>query len=127
MKSRPRTIPALAGQVSPFFAETIDYESSAVDRFWTEPKEASNALRDLGSVFDQLDEWSLESLETVTRALAERLGVGAGRLINPLRVALMGQGVRPGIFEVVLAMGRDRVKERIVAATGFLDAKAVEG
>ena len=127
VKSRPRTIPALAGQVSPFFAETIDYESSAVDRFWTEPKEASNALRDLGSVFDQLDEWSLESLETVTRALAERLGVGAGRLINPLRVALMGQGVSPGIFEVVLAMGRDRVKERIVAATGFLDAKAVEG
>ena len=39
----------------------------------------------------------------------------------------MGQGVSPGIFEVVLAMGRDRVKERIVAATGFLDAKAVEG
>ena len=127
VKNRPRTIPVLAGQVSPFFAATIDYESSAIDRFWTEPEEASHALRHLGSAFDQLDEWSLESLETVTRSLAEQLGVGAGKLINPLRVALMGQGVSPGIFEVVVAMGRDRVKKRIVAATDFLDAKAVEG
>ena len=127
VKNRPRTIPSLTRQVSPFFAEAIEYEPSAVDRFWSRPTEAAAVLRQLRKEFEGLEDWKVEPLETVTRALAEELGIGAGKLINPLRVALMGQGVSPGIFDVLAAMGRDRVNTRMESAADFLDAQAVSG
>ncbi|MCY3600224.1 MAG: glutamate--tRNA ligase, partial [Gemmatimonadetes bacterium] len=65
----------------------------------------------------------VETLESEVRGLAAELEVGAGRIINPLRVALMGQGVSPGIFEVLEAMGRERALARIGAAACFLEAR----
>jgi glutamyl-tRNA synthetase len=63
-----------------------------------------------------LGDWSEAELERVTRALAEDLDVGAGKLIHPLRVALTGSAVSPGIFEVMNLMGRDLVLQRIADA-----------
>jgi glutamyl-tRNA synthetase len=128
VKDRPRTIPALVGQVRPFFAGTLDFEQAAVDRFWKKPEEAAQVLRSLDQVFGELDgPWTPEALEAAIRGLAERLEMGAGRVINPLRVALMGQGVSPGIFEVVELMGPDLVAQRLGTALGYLDAKAAMG
>ncbi|WP_419948822.1 glutamate--tRNA ligase [Candidatus Palauibacter sp.] len=106
VKGRPRTVPALARQVAPFFAASIGYEEGAVRRFWKRPAEAAETLRQLADRLSKDGAFrDLESLETEIRGLAARLGVGAGRVINPLRVAVMGQGVSPGIFEVLDAMG----------------------
>ncbi|MDH3735147.1 MAG: glutamate--tRNA ligase, partial [Gemmatimonadota bacterium] len=128
VKNRPRTVPALVGQVRPFVVDDVEFEQSAVDRFWKRPAEAAELLRALAPELEGVaDRWNEETLEGVIRGLADRLEVGAGRLINPLRVALMGQGVSPGIFEVVETMGPDRVARRIAFALGYLDAKAVAG
>ena len=57
--------------------------------------------------------------EKALRTLAEAKGVKAGLLINATRVALTGQAVAPGLFEVMLiATGRDRVVELIAASRG---------
>ena len=71
--------------------------------------------------------WEPDELETAIRGLAERMEIGAGRVINPLRVALMGQGVSPGIFDVVAMMGPGRAAARLQVARGYLDAKAAMG
>ncbi len=124
VKGRPRTLPALARQVSPFFAATVRYDDGAVKRFWKRPEETAFHLRRLAERLGGEAAFSdVESLESEVRGLAAELEVGAGRIINPLRVALMGQGVSPGIFEVLEAMGRERVLARIRAAAGFLDAR----
>jgi glutamyl-tRNA synthetase len=54
--------------------------------------------------------------------LAERLGFGekAGRVLQPLRVALTGLAASPGIFDVLMMLGRDRVLARIDDAMAFL-------
>ncbi len=125
VKMRPRTLRALADQVSPFFARDIDYEPGAVDRFWNRPGETAAHLRAVSEALGRIDEpWTAGELEVVIRALAERLEVGAGRLINPLRVALTGQAVSPGIFDVLVWMGPARARRRIETAVGWLDAKA---
>jgi glutamyl-tRNA synthetase len=127
VKERPRTIPLLAAQVSPFFGDAVAYEDHAVDRFWRRPAEAAHLLRALQERLRSLDTWATEPLESALRALAEELEVGAGKMIHPLRVALMGQGVSPGIFDVLVLMGRERTEGRIDSALGYLDAKvAVE-
>ncbi len=124
VKTRPRTIPLLVAQVSPFFAHEVDYEQAAVDRFWKDASDAAQILRAVLVDLNGLGDWDEASIESVIRGLAARMEIGAGRVINPLRLALMGQGVSPGIFEVVELMERDRVAARIDSALGFLDAKA---
>jgi len=127
VKDRPRTVQALAAQAGPFFAAEIDYEQASVDRFWKQPAEAARLLRAVAVELDALGPWEEGAIETAIRGVAERMEVGAGRVINPLRLALMGQGVSPGIFEVATLMERDRLAARIDAALGFLDAKVALG
>jgi glutamyl-tRNA synthetase len=63
-------------------------------------------------------------MEEALRALGERLGFGekAGKIFQPLRVALTGLGVSPGIFDVLLMLGRERSLARIDAAVARLRA-----
>lgn len=56
------------------------------------------------------------ALEPVLRGLADERGVKAGTLIHAARVAVTGQTVSPGIFDVLELVGRDRVLARIAAA-----------
>jgi len=56
--------------------------------------------------------------EEVVRVLAAQLGVPAGDLIHPARVALTGQSRSAGIFDVMEALGRPRVIARLRAAAG---------
>ena len=93
-------------------------------RFWKRPEETAFHLRRLAERLGAEAAFSdVERLESEVRGLAAELEVGAGRIINPLRGALMGQGVSPGIFEVLEAMGRERALARIRAAAGFLDVR----
>lgn len=72
----------------------------------------------LGAIHDRLlgvGEWSAESLETQLKAMAEDLGLGLGKLAQPLRAALTGQTTSPGIFDVLVLLGRDESLARIAA------------
>jgi len=61
-------------------------------------------------------DWNAGPLEEALRGVAERRGVGAGKLFQPLRVALTGSSVSPGIFDVLMLLGRERSLARIDAA-----------
>ena len=55
-------------------------------------------------------------LEEALRGLAETEGLGAGKVMQPLRVALVGVAASPGMFDVLQLLGRDRSLARIDAA-----------
>jgi glutamyl-tRNA synthetase len=61
------------------------------------------------------NDWSVPGLEAVLKALAEELGLGLGKLAQPLRAALTGQTTSPGIFDVLELLGRDESLARISA------------
>lgn len=113
LKVRARTLRDLARASRPFLPGPIDYEEAAVSKHWKRPQEAAGRLERLAAALRELEDWDEESLETELRSVADRLEVGAGKLIHPLRVALTGSAVSPGIFEVVRLMGRALVLERI--------------
>ncbi len=64
--------------------------------------------------------FTLQSTEEVLRRLAEKEGVKAGLLINAMRVALTGQGVAPGLFEIMQVLGRQRTMERLQRLNKYL-------
>ncbi|HEY7255714.1 MAG TPA: glutamate--tRNA ligase [Solirubrobacterales bacterium] len=74
---------------------------------------ARQALAD-GEGFDA------EAVEAALSPLPETLGVGPGKLYQPIRVAITGTTVSPGIFESVAALGREETLERIDAAIARL-------
>ncbi len=62
-----------------------------------------------------LNDWSGESIEAAIREQAEIAGVGLGKIAQPLRAALTGQAVSPGIFDVLLLLGREESLARLDA------------
>ncbi|RYE53591.1 MAG: hypothetical protein EOP18_08855, partial [Rhizobiaceae bacterium] len=55
------------------------------------------------------------NLEASLKAMAEEVGLGLGKLAQPLRAALTGQTTSPGIFDVLVLLGRDESLARIAA------------
>ena len=87
----------------------------------TEKAEAlldDQARRNLGEVSAALaaeNDWTIEALEATTKALAERLELGLGKRAQPMRAALTGTTTSPGIFDVLVLLGREEALARIDA------------
>jgi glutamyl-tRNA synthetase len=64
--------------------------------------------------------FTTQSIEEALRILAEQLGVGAGKLIHPTRLALSGKVVGPGLFEMMELLGKDRVVRRLRTAVDMM-------
>ena len=75
----------------------------------------------LAGRFDALETFTAEESERVIRETAEELEIQAGVLINGIRTAVTGQAVGPGLFDVLMALGKDRVVNRLKNAVSFFD------
>ena len=83
---------------------------------WTELLEKSAVgprLDQLAGALESDPDFSLESLERATRALAAAQGVKPGELMAAARVALTGRKTAPGLFEVMWLLGRERAVGRL--------------
>ena len=98
--------------VRPFIADEIERDPAAVAKHLGAPDLAAHldAWRDR---LHSVEPFAAAELEAALRALAEARGLKAGTLIHATRVAVTGQSVSPGIFEVLEIMGRDRVIARL--------------
>lgn len=61
------------------------------------------------------NDWTIEGLEASLKEMAAELGLGLGKLAQPLRAALTGQTTSPGIFDVLVLLGREESLARIAA------------
>jgi glutamyl-tRNA synthetase len=77
--------------------------------------EARGRLAAIHERLSGLEDWTLEGLEGNLKAMAETLGLGLGKLAQPLRAALTGQTTSPGIFDVLVLLGREESLARIGA------------
>mgnify|MGYP006421842405 CR=1 FL=1 len=75
--------------------------------------EARARLDRLAAVLRTVSPWDTESLEAAVRAFAEAEGVKLGKVAQPLRAAMTGSTVSPGIFEVLAVLGRDESLARL--------------
>jgi glutamyl-tRNA synthetase len=115
LRVRARTIGEIVDLARPYFAEALDYDPAAIASQWKDRPATVEILREAHDRLAALDRWAPESMEPALRAMAERRGVGAGKIFQPLRVALVGGTVSPGIFDVLTVLGRERSLNRINA------------
>jgi glutamyl-tRNA synthetase len=78
--------------------------------------EGADMVHDVAQQFAGLEEWKAAALEEIVRGYAESKGLGLGKIAQPLRAALTGSNVSPGIFEVMEVLGRDESLARLEAS-----------
>jgi glutamyl/glutaminyl-tRNA synthetase len=119
LRSRLRKRTDFSSTFKTFFSDEFEYETAAADKFLREP-----ALKVLiPKLLDRYQTdpvFTLESTERHLRETAAAAGVRAGLLINALRVGLTGQGVAPGLFEIMTVLGRKRTLARIERLAKYL-------
>lgn len=79
-------------------------------------KEGSSALlKELADHLEGHGDWTEEALEQAMREFGEALDLGFGKVAQPVRAALTGSNMSPGLFEVMEVLGRDECLSRMRA------------
>ena len=103
-----------------FFRAPTEYDDKGIRKYWQKPG-ASQQLQALSDRFSSVNDFATVQLEPIIRTFAEEKGVGAGKIIHPLRLALTGTTFSPGIFEVMEILGKQNVLHRIESAVGYIE------
>lgn len=118
LRERAQTLVELAAQAHPFVSDEIRYEPQAVAKFLGETERRHIDV--LSAELEAVDPWTVETVEGAFHRVMEQAGLKLGKLAQPVRVALTGGTVSPGIFEVCAVLGKARTLARMAAATSGL-------
>ena len=119
LKSRARTLRDFADLGRPFFTDQFEYEADAVEKYLSSEDALIRALQEVSAAYSQLA-FDLETAEKTLRETAERHSMKAGALIGAIRVALTGKAAAPGLFEVMMVLGREKTLCRLDRLLRFL-------
>jgi len=117
---RLKSLKEFASQTDYFFDNDISYEPEAIEKYWSDDG-IIDLLTATAREIAGLSRFSEEDLEKSLRELIAGLEIKAGVLIHPLRVAVTGRMDSPGIFEIMILLGRDTVLKRLKKATAYIE------
>jgi glutamyl-tRNA synthetase len=123
LKVRARTVHDIVRQAVSYFPGPIEYDAGAVAKQWKDRKATADLLAAVRDRLGALPQWEAQAMEEALRQLAEERSVAAGKVFQPLRLALTGASVSPGIFDVLLATGRELTLQRIAQALDYVVSK----
>ena len=111
LKERAKTLVELTDSASYLWRQRpLDTDEKA-DKILNE--DARQILSDLHGILSTVGDWQSEPLEEAVKAYAETKELKLGKVAQPLRAALTGRGTSPGIYDVLIALGRNESLERI--------------
>jgi glutamyl-tRNA synthetase len=111
LKERAKTLAEMAQGSLFFFHDPHQYEPKAAAKNLN--KETLPALNAARAALAELADWTAPSVHAVVEALAAELGVGLGKVAQPLRVAVAGSGVSPPIDATLAILGRETTLRRV--------------
>ena len=124
-KMRARTLVDLASQLEPFIIDddAIEYDADAVGKH-LKGDDLASRMRNLHDALASLASFDVTTTEQALRGLAESSGVGAAKLIHPLRLALTGRGASPPIFDVAVVLGKEKTLRRLARLVARVETRA---
>ena len=111
MKERATLTTDLWDLTSFFFVAPEAYEEKQAKKYWK--GDNPRILSELREVLAAIDDFSKEHTEEVVHAWIEEKGYGMGQVMNTLRLALVGAGKGPGMYDVTAFIGREESLRRI--------------
>ena len=113
IRSRFHTLKDFTGPGRAYFSDTYEMDPNPVKKNLEKYDHIREWLGLLSERFAGLPEFNKEEAERVIRELADELAIKPGILINGTRTVVTGQAAGAGLFDVLMAIGRDRVISRL--------------
>jgi len=118
LKTRSRTLIEMAQGAVFFFKDAIEMDPAAQAKFLT--PDVRPLLQDLLRRLSGLSAFNAAEMETVFKNVLEEKGIKLAKLAQPVRIALTGRTVSPGIYEVMEILGKDSSLQRLKKAIDLI-------
>lgn len=119
VRTRVKTLAEIAEASDYFFDDDFTYEEKGIRKHFQKEGVAS-LLQAAGQRLAKLETFDLETTEETYRNLSEELGVKAGDIIHPTRLALSGRTMGPGLFDIMVILGKEKTLERLERAVKYI-------
>ncbi|WP_108790570.1 glutamate--tRNA ligase [Erythrobacter sp. Alg231-14] len=113
LKTRAKNLDELADGSTFLFAQQPMSMTEKAAKFLDD--DARTRLNAISKALEAENNWTIDALEATTKSLAEELELGFGKLAQPMRAALTGTTTSPGIFDVLVLLGREESLARLNA------------
>lgn len=114
LQPRVRTLVEMADAIKFYLVEEVECDPAAASKFLTAAMQ--EPFDKLVAALDALDSFNHENLEAAFQQVVGELGLKLGKVAQPVRVALTGSTVSPGLFEIIDVLGKETVLKRLKAA-----------
>jgi glutamyl-tRNA synthetase len=124
LQARSKTLVEMAKGLRFYFVDEVVYEEKGAKKFLK-----AGALEPMDLLIEKLDalpEFTHEALEQAFLAVMEALELKLGKIAQPVRLALTGSTVSPGIFEIIEVLGKAKTLERLRAAVAWIKENRVD-
>jgi glutamyl-tRNA synthetase len=120
-RERCKSLVEMANASLYFYRDFEYYDEKAAKKAFG--AETFNVMANLLRAYSKLDTWEKEPIHDIVTNTAESLGLGMGKVGQPLRVAVCGTSSSPAIDQTLYLLGKDKTLARIQKAMDFLQAK----
>ena len=120
LRDRVQTLKEMAERAHVWYCPLKAYDEAAVAKHFTAA--ARTPLSEVRTRLAAVADWSPAGVDAALRATADALGVGLGKIAQPLRVAITGTQVSPSIDHTVFLAGQAEALARIDVALAMLPA-----
>ncbi|UCD72221.1 MAG: glutamate--tRNA ligase [Syntrophobacterales bacterium] len=120
LQDRSKTLAEMADLAEFFFKEEIEYDEEAAENFLL--PEVIDIFEELIAGFRRVEAMSEAEVESLFRGIAQRREIKLVKVAQPVRVALTGRTVSPGLFEVIDILGKAQTIKRLERAITFIRA-----
>lgn len=118
LQERSKTLVEMAKGMDFYLLKDIKYDEKAKEKLFIQS--IKPVLEKLIEMIEKADDFSHSSIEGIFNKIVAEFNIKLGQVAQPVRLALTGKTVSPGIFDVILVLGKDRVVERLRAALNFI-------
>ncbi|MDI6743062.1 MAG: glutamate--tRNA ligase [Smithella sp.] len=121
LQPRVKTLRELPGMADFYFTENVKYDEQAAEKFLT--SEISEYLKAIASGIASVQNFSKENIEEFLKNFIQEQNIKFKVIAQPLRVALTGKTVSPGIDELMVTLGKERVITKISDAINYIESR----
>lgn len=114
VKERVNFVYEIWEQASFFFVSPSKYDEATVKKFWSD--ETSNIMNEVADILAKVDPYETSNIELTIKNFINEKGYGMGKVMNALRLSLVGESKGPGVADICVLLGKEETIRRIEKA-----------
>ncbi|MCP3900531.1 MAG: glutamate--tRNA ligase, partial [Desulfobacteraceae bacterium] len=120
LQPRSKTLIEMAKSIAFYYMDDVKFDEKVKAKN-LKPNNIESMTKS-ADYMEEIEDFTQENLETAFKKVMDETQLGFGKIAQPLRVALTGTNVSPGIFEMILALGKEKTITRIRQAISLIES-----